>query len=416
MRTKSIFFSITLLFVLALSGFVAVCVYYIKTEPELQSLRQYNSILRAVDSMIVHRISLDDVKKYLKILDFMEIEGEEKDLIASLIPRDINPPPGSANISVERFKNNVFIYIKTHDDFLLYKDSISVTWSTSHIIMLIAGLVFVFTYMVIIKKLAPLQKLKQEIKGIIKSGEVKEISYKFNNQDEIGELYNEFNQAMRIIASFSKARSLFLRSIMHELKTPIAKGRIVAEMVGNEKQKDRLVSVFDRLNNLINDFARLEEITSKHYNLRKTEFLLTDLIDKVYKMLLIDKNNNNIELIHNDDLIKGDFGLFSLSVKNLIDNAIKYSSDSKAIIQADNRDLHIKNKGNPLKLKLEDYFEPFSKYNKNPNSHGFGLGMYIIKNSLEAQHMNISYSYIDGYNIFSIHDCIVESFCVLPKY
>lgn len=415
MKRKSIFFSITLLFGLSFIFFIGVCFYYIKTEPELQSLRQYNSILRAVDSMIIHRISLEDVKKYLKILDFTEISGEEKIAIKALIPNNINPPPGSANISVERFKNNVFIYIKTHDDFLLYKDSVDIMWNTSHTIMLIAGLVFVLIYMGIIKKLAPIQKLKQDIKKISESGEIKEISYKFNTKDEISEVYEEFNKAMHTIASFSKARSLFLRSIMHELKTPITKGRIVAEMVKNTKQKERLVNVFDRLNNLINDFARLEEITSKHYNLKKTEFLFTDLIDSVYKMLLIDKNSNNISLIHNDDLIKGDFELFALSVKNLIDNALKYSTDKKVIIQTDNKDLHIKNKGNPLKLKLEEYFEPFLKYNKNPNSHGFGLGMYIIKNSLETQNINISYEYKEGYNIFSIHNCVVESFCALPK-
>ena len=52
---------------------------------------------------------------------------------------------------------------------------------------------------------------------------------------------------------------------MHELKTPIAKGRIVSELIDDNKQKDRMISIFDKLNFLINDFSNIEQIVSKNY-------------------------------------------------------------------------------------------------------------------------------------------------------
>ncbi|WP_143428643.1 ATP-binding protein, partial [Helicobacter pylori] len=43
----------------------------------------------------------------------------------------------------------------------------------------------------------------------------------------------------------------------------------------------------------------------------------------------------------------------------------------------------------------------------NPSqAHGFGLGMYIIKNALEAMGLNLSYHYSNGRICFTIHDCV----------
>lgn len=58
-----------------------------------------------------------------------------------------------------------------------------------------------------------------------------------NEQDEIGQVAVEFDNAVCKIRELIRSRQLFLRAIMHELKTPIGKGRIVSEMVANETQK-----------------------------------------------------------------------------------------------------------------------------------------------------------------------------------
>ena len=112
----------------------------------------------------------------------------------------------------------------------------------------------------------------------------------------------------------------------------------------------------------------------------------------VQKMLLIDNAENNP--IHNNapnEIIKADFELFCLTVKNLIDNGIKYSFDGKVEIESNGLDLIISNHGNALKMEFEEYFKPYFKDSAKPNSQGFGLGMYIIKNTLDAQNFSISY-------------------------
>ena len=49
---------------------------------------------------------------------------------------------------------------------------------------------------------------------------------------------------------------------------------------------------------------------------------------------------------------------------------------------------------------------PFFKNDKNPQSQGLGLGLYIIKNTIERQGLQLLYAYEEGYHIFRIKGAI----------
>jgi len=66
---------------------------------------------------------------------------------------------------------------------------------------------------------------------------------------------------------------------MHELKTPITKGLIAAQMIEKSKNQERLISVFHKLENLINELAAIEQITSKIGLTNKTPCLMRDHSD-----------------------------------------------------------------------------------------------------------------------------------------
>ena len=60
---------------------------------------------------------------------------------------------------------------------------------------------------------------------------------------------------------------MFMRTIMHELRTPIAKGRVSAEMLEEGKQKERIIKSYERLDELIREFAKIEQLTSSSRNI-----------------------------------------------------------------------------------------------------------------------------------------------------
>lgn len=50
------------------------------------------------------------------------------------------------------------------------------------------------------------------------------------------------------IQTLQDSRKLFLRNIMHELKTPITKGKLITDLMEDTKNQERLKRIFRDLN------------------------------------------------------------------------------------------------------------------------------------------------------------------------
>jgi len=257
-------------------------------------------------------------------------------------------------------------------------------------------LLIILLYLWIMKSFKPLSKLKSQIQTFSQGN--LGIECKSDKKDEIAEVANEFDHAVTMIRELLHSRQLFLRAIMHELKTPIAKGRLVSEMIGDEKNKARLHSIFVRLNLLIDEFAKIEKITSKNFDLTIKPYKMSDLVEASIDMLMIENPKRLITTkIEQDYSSDVDFELFTLVVKNLLDNGIQYSTDKHITVIIDKNKLEIINKGEALIEPLENYFKPFHTSKK-----GLGLGLYIVKSILDIHQMELRYQHEDEQNIFTV--------------
>ncbi len=264
------------------------------------------------------------------------------------------------------------------------------------LIFSIVFLLIILLYLWIMKSLQPLSTLKSQIKTFSKGN--LDIECKSDKEDEIAEVANEFDHAVTMIRELLHSRQLFLRAIMHELKTPIAKGRLVSEMLEDEKNKTRMHSIFERLNLLIDEFAKIEQITSKNFELTIKPYKMSDLLEASEDMLMIENPKRLITTnIEKDYSVSVDFELFTLVIKNLLDNGIKYSTDKHITVTIDGSRLTIRNRGEALPEPLENYFKPFHASKK-----GLGLGLYIVKSILDIHHMELHYQHEDGENIFTL--------------
>ncbi len=264
------------------------------------------------------------------------------------------------------------------------------------LIFSIVFLLIILLYLWIMKSLQPLSALKSQIKTFSKGN--LDIECKSDKKDEIAEVANEFDHAVTMIRELLHSRQLFLRAIMHELKTPIAKGRLVSEMLEDEKNKARMHSIFERLNLLIDEFAKIEQITSKNFQLTIKPYKMSDLLEASEDMLMIENPKRLITTkIKKDYTVNVDFELFTLVIKNLLDNGIKYSTDKHITVMIDGNTLKVMNKGEALPEPLENYFKPFHASKK-----GLGLGLYIVKSILDIHQMELHYQHEDGENIFTL--------------
>jgi two-component system OmpR family sensor kinase len=260
----------------------------------------------------------------------------------------------------------------------------------------IVFLLIIMLYFWVIRSLRPLTELKNKIKKF-SEGDLN-IQCASDKKDEIAEVANEFDHAVTMIRELLQSRQLFLRAIMHELKTPIAKGRLMSEMLPDEKSKQRMHGIFERLNLLIDEFAKIEKITSKNFELNLKPYKMSDLVEASIDLLMVEHPERLVSInIKKDYIVKADFELFTLVMKNLLDNALKYSTDKHVIVSIDTDHVDIINKGEALPEPLENYFKPF-----HTSKGGLGLGLYIVKSILDIHHMELSYDYKDGENIFTV--------------
>lgn len=261
------------------------------------------------------------------------------------------------------------------------------------------SIVLILLYIGLRRALYPIKKLEQKIKSF--GDGVFDIDTRSEKKDEIAAVGNQFYNAVQKINALQNTRTLFLRNMMHELKTPITKGKLSLSLMKENSETVMLEQVFHKLDGLINDMADIERISTQNIEIEKKQHRLIDIIDHAGDLLYLSKD----QLTHNitDHSVVCDFKLFGIAVKNLIDNGIKYSDDNKVEIYADIQSIQFINRGEPLKHEFESYLEPFYKEPlRLEKQDGFGLGLYIVSEIMKIHGFSLSYKYEDGKNVFTI--------------
>jgi two-component system OmpR family sensor kinase len=297
---------------------------------------------------------------------------------------DIN---GKHYINVQRMSYNLMLEDDLPEN---YYFEIAIAAGVSIILILL------LIYLAVLRKLYPLKKLHKQIQRFAQGDMNTRISYE--HDDEIGKIAKSFDDAIVHINQLSTSKNLFMRNMMHELKTPITKGRIVVEMLEDEGMKKILVRAFERMNELITELAELEKVTSQSFEPNFEYMMLSEVVQESKDLLMSQNNCFKIEM--EEMAITTDKKLMALVIKNLVDNAMKYGTGECVMLRTNYNIIEIISEGKALEHELSYYTEPFSQAEKR--SSGFGLGLYIVHNILEKLGYRLGYKNYEGRNIFMI--------------
>lgn len=271
------------------------------------------------------------------------------------------------------------------------------------ILWLIVNIVMAAFFIAVLKKLLRLRNLKNMIR---KAGEEDKFRLlKVEENDEIGQIASEFNTTMQKIDAIKQARALFLRNILHEFRNPIMKGRIMADMIAeilqDDKVKSRLKQIFIRLEMILGEVVKVEKLVSNEWELKKNKHRVIDIVDHSVDMLLL-KDTSRIEVLADGEIssVEVDFELYATGVKNLIDNALKYSND-KVLVSIDKNKICIISTGSELEPERLEFDRAFNRRVETSNS-GLGLGLYIANQIFKKHGHALKYKHEDGKNIFMI--------------
>jgi signal transduction histidine kinase len=251
-------------------------------------------------------------------------------------------------------------------------------------------------FLYVIRRIWPLRELKESI-ARFSQGDL-DIHTAMKGSDEIAEVANEFDRAIAKIKELQGSRNLFLRNIMHELKTPITKGKLITDLIEDEKNSKRLSLIFSRFEYLLGEFAKIERVTSNEFILNKKRFRVVDVVDNALDILMLERNAIRV-IIEDEHDIDVDFELFSIAIKNLIDNAVKYGKDEAEILIQQSA-ISVISTGEALDETILD--RVFNRKFED-SSKGLGLGLYITKNIVEKHGFRLEYLHVNKENRFIIH-------------
>ena len=221
----------------------------------------------------------------------------------------------------------------------------------------------------------------------------------------------------------------FISTLSHEIRTPLTsiKGFCQTmlnswDLLDDNKKKEFLEIILNqskRLINLVENVLNVAKIDSNSNDLILSKVEINKLVQNCANMLKI----ANPDFIFEFNLAKNelnclcDFDKTQQVLLNILDNAIKYSINSKRIeIKTKNKNdfsvISIKNFGNYIEEeKIDKIFEKFYRIDSyiKATTQGSGLGLYISKTLVEKMQGKIEV-------ISSKEEAWVEFLIYLPIY
>ncbi|WP_294287543.1 ATP-binding protein [uncultured Chryseobacterium sp.] len=205
------------------------------------------------------------------------------------------------------------------------------------------------------------------------------------------------------------AKTNFIATISHELKTPISAIKMGVQLLENQKFGDLNEQQKELLKSINDDGQRLLDITGELLNLSQVEtgnIRLTiencqpkELVATAMKNVekLAEQKNISITsqfFIDDQDFVLADFDKTVWVMNNFLSNAIKHSFQDESIRIA------VEKASSKIRFSITDtgkgidekyHRQVFDRYFQVPGEHqnGTGLGLAISKNFIEKQHGEI---------------------------
>lgn len=210
------------------------------------------------------------------------------------------------------------------------------------------------------------------------------------------------------------ARDNFIAIASHELRTPITPLRIYIDIL-KEKLKDlpldssshlntvvqaiqRSDQSLSRLTRLTEDLLNVSRIQSGQYMLEKSKFDILQLAQSIAERFLNERKmeSSKIKVMSEHEKIIGfwDYSKIEQVFENLVSNALKYGLGQ-------NIEIHFEKTTSIVRFTVRDYgigikseehdsiFERFGRASSIRNFEGLGLGLYIVKEIIQAHEGSI---------------------------
>jgi signal transduction histidine kinase len=206
-------------------------------------------------------------------------------------------------------------------------------------------------------------------------------------KDELGELAASVNLMAQGLQQMLDAKRALLLAISHELRSPLTRARLNAELVAEGEPRDALLRDLAEMRDLITDLLESERLSAGHAALQRES---TDL-GALARSLVAERFADAGVRLHIDAELPGlqvDRTRMRLLLRNLLDNALRHGGGALRPPE-----LGIACQGSKVEITVRDFgpgvadehldrlAEPFHRGDpaRQRSTGGVGLGLYLCR-------------------------------------
>jgi signal transduction histidine kinase len=272
-------------------------------------------------------------------------------------------------------------------------------------ILLSIWLSVLLSYIFSRKAMSPISQIVKNVKAI-NSSKLSNRLDEGNSKDEIAQLAITFNEMLSNLEIVFRNQEDFVSNASHELRTPLTVMIVEADYLLSrerlpeeyKKHLSGLITDLKEFNFLLNNLLELAHV-NRDNNIQLTAVRIDEIIyDAIHQVKNRYQGRKIIPKIQyteaeTDLLINGNSGLLTIAIKNLIENACKFS-DNDVIIDFDISVKFIKvtisDKGIGIPPdELGSIYEPFKRASNVKFKGGFGIGLSLVAQIMELHDVDM---------------------------
>lgn len=194
----------------------------------------------------------------------------------------------------------------------------------------------------------------------------------------------------------------FAADVAHELRTPLAVLRTRLESLADDEAHRSMREEIGAMARMLEQMlasTRLETLASDRFRAVDLRSVCTRVAAALGHLAI--KEGRSIELIGSEApvMIHGDTDALEQAVRNLVDNAIKYSARGTTITLevTDRPEIRVMNRGRSIPPEERTrIFERFRRADRRSHGRGIGIGLSIVKRVVEAHGAAIEVDDVPG--------------------
>ena len=404
---RSIFFKLVLIFIataVIMATAVGGIVRYVADERPYRGFVGKN--MAQYSMYIIHEIgSPPNIEKAQQIADefriFIRIKSQNLNwsslrLPPNTVPDKLHAITGFPNVRGAWSRGRMFIQVTDENAeylFILGRRGISAGHRPSGLFLLVIAVVFLIlgiSYAAVRWLFQPLGWLTSGMQRMGR-GDL-DTTIPIRRYDELGAVAETFNDMSAKIRALVRAKQQLLLDVSHELRSPMTRMKVAAEFIAEEKVRRQINADLREMEAMTAEILESERLTSEKGGLTLED---TDLHKLVSNLVATYGDPPPGIVVHADGSVSAhvDPDRTRTLLRNVIDNALKYSSDQSRPVE-----VRLKKSNEGVVITVEDFgegiperdlalvFEPFYRVDKSRGrkTGGYGLGLNLCRKIMEA--------------------------------